>query len=118
MIVKQKNPILEPFGAVLIVPALPALPHFFDISVGQAQFSVTSYLIGYGVGQLADEVSGISPRHMDALLEAGFKSEDIQYEVCEVDPPCWLSILASSNNCSTHCEKISVGIFCEVNRLG
>ncbi len=39
-------------GAVLIVPALPAIQQFFDVSVGQAQLTVTAYLIGYGVGQL------------------------------------------------------------------
>lgn len=39
-------------GAVLFTPALPAIQSFFGVSVGQAQFTITAYLIGYAIGQL------------------------------------------------------------------
>jgi len=39
-------------GAVLFTPALPAIQQFFQISVGQAQMTMTSYLVGYALGQL------------------------------------------------------------------
>jgi DHA1 family bicyclomycin/chloramphenicol resistance-like MFS transporter len=39
-------------GAVLFTPALPAIQHFFHISVGKSQMTMTSYLIGYALGQL------------------------------------------------------------------
>lgn len=39
-------------GAVLYTPALPSIKTFFGLSVGQAQFTVTAYLIGYALGQL------------------------------------------------------------------
>ncbi len=39
-------------GAVLFTPALPSIQAFFGISVGQAQLTVTSYLVGYALGQL------------------------------------------------------------------
>jgi Bcr/CflA subfamily drug resistance transporter len=40
-------------GAVLFTPALPAIQQFFHISVGQTQLTITSYLVGYALGQLA-----------------------------------------------------------------
>ncbi len=39
-------------GAVLFTPALPAIQQFFQVSVGQAQMTMTSYLVGYALGQL------------------------------------------------------------------
>src|ERR1700733_7445245 len=39
-------------GAVLFTPALPAIQQFFHVSVGKAQLTMTSYLIGYALGQL------------------------------------------------------------------
>lgn len=39
-------------GAVLITPALPKIAEYFSISHGQAQFTVTSFLLGYAIGQL------------------------------------------------------------------
>jgi MFS family permease len=39
-------------GAVLFTPALPAIQAFFHITVGQAQLTMTSYLLGYALGQL------------------------------------------------------------------
>jgi Bcr/CflA subfamily drug resistance transporter len=39
-------------GAVLFTPALPAIQQFFHVSVGQAQMTITAYLIGYALGQL------------------------------------------------------------------
>ena len=39
-------------GAVLFTPALPAIQQFFQVSVGQSQMTMTSYLIGYALGQL------------------------------------------------------------------
>lgn len=39
-------------GAVLFTPALPAIQQFFHVSVGQSQMTMTSYLIGYALGQL------------------------------------------------------------------
>ncbi|MBS0605655.1 MAG: multidrug effflux MFS transporter [Parachlamydiales bacterium] len=39
-------------GAVLFTPALPSIQEFFDISVGKAQLTVTTYLIGYAFAQL------------------------------------------------------------------
>lgn len=39
-------------GAVLFTPALPSIASFFHVSTGQAQLTVTSYLIGYALGQL------------------------------------------------------------------
>lgn len=40
-------------GAVLFTPALPAIQQFFHISIGQTQLTITSYLVGYALGQLA-----------------------------------------------------------------
>jgi MFS family permease len=39
-------------GAVLFTPALPAIQQFFQVSVGQSQMTMTSYLVGYALGQL------------------------------------------------------------------
>lgn len=39
-------------GAVLFTPALPAIQQFFHVSVGQSQMTMTSYLVGYALGQL------------------------------------------------------------------
>ena len=39
-------------GAVLFTPALPSIREFFHLSIGEAQFTITSYLIGYALGQL------------------------------------------------------------------
>lgn len=39
-------------GAVLFTPALPSIQAFFQVSIGEAQLTVTSYLIGYALGQL------------------------------------------------------------------
>jgi MFS family permease len=39
-------------GAVLFTPALPSIASYFQISPGQAQFTITAYLLGYALGQL------------------------------------------------------------------
>ena len=39
-------------GAVLFTPALPAIQSFFSVTVGKAQLTITTYLIGYAFGQL------------------------------------------------------------------
>ncbi len=39
-------------GAVLFTPALPSITSFFNVSVGQGQMTITSYLLGYALGQL------------------------------------------------------------------
>ena len=39
-------------GAVLFTPALPSIASFFLITGSQAQLTITSYLIGYALGQL------------------------------------------------------------------
>ncbi len=39
-------------GAVLFTPALPAIQQFFQVSVGHSQLTMTSYLVGYALGQL------------------------------------------------------------------
>ena len=39
-------------GAVLFTPALPEITSFFHVSVGQAQITITAYLLGYALGQL------------------------------------------------------------------
>lgn len=39
-------------GAVLFTPALPEIQGFFGVSVAAAQLTVTTYLIGYALGQL------------------------------------------------------------------
>ena len=39
-------------GAVLFTPALPSIRSFFDLSVGETQLTITSYLLGYALGQL------------------------------------------------------------------
>lgn len=39
-------------GAVLFTPALPTIKTFFGLTVGEAQFTITAYLIGYALGQL------------------------------------------------------------------
>ena len=39
-------------GAVLITPALPRIMSFFAITQGQAQLTVTLFLVGYALGQL------------------------------------------------------------------
>lgn len=35
----------------------------------------------------SDEVSHFSKKHLDKLKAAGFKKENINFEICEVDPP-------------------------------
>ncbi len=39
-------------GAVLFTPALPEIQTFFGVSVAAAQLTITTYLIGYALGQL------------------------------------------------------------------
>lgn len=39
-------------GAVLFTPGLPSIASFFHVTAGQAQLTVTTYLIGYALGQL------------------------------------------------------------------
>ncbi len=39
-------------GAILMTPALPSIAHYFNISMGLAQLTVTSFLLGCAVGQL------------------------------------------------------------------
>jgi MFS transporter, DHA1 family, multidrug resistance protein len=39
-------------GAILMTPALPAIAHFFSISIGTTQLTVTCFLLGYALGQL------------------------------------------------------------------
>ncbi len=39
-------------GAALFTPALPAMQLYFGISVGEAQMTITSYLLGYAFGHL------------------------------------------------------------------
>ncbi len=39
-------------GAVLMTPALPSIAEYFHISNGAAQLTVTSFLLGYALGQL------------------------------------------------------------------
>ncbi|MBI5273720.1 MAG: MFS transporter [Chlamydiales bacterium] len=39
-------------GAVLFTPALPSITLFFHVTESQSQFTITSYLIGYALGQL------------------------------------------------------------------
>ncbi len=39
-------------GAILMTPALPEIAHFFNMSIGTTQLTVTSFLLGYAVGQL------------------------------------------------------------------
>lgn len=59
--ITQKKPafmillLLISFGsisAVLFTPGLPAMAHFFGINNGEAQLTITLYLIGYALGQL------------------------------------------------------------------
>src|SRR3990167_443019 len=39
-------------GAIIMTPALPTIATFFGKSVGTTQFAVTSFLLGYAIGQL------------------------------------------------------------------
>lgn len=39
-------------GAVLITPALPQIVRFFHVTEGQAQLTVTLFMLGYALGQL------------------------------------------------------------------
>lgn len=39
-------------GAILMTPALPEITKFFHTSVGTTQLTVTSFLLGYAIGQL------------------------------------------------------------------
>ncbi len=39
-------------GAILMTPALPSIAHYFNISMGLAQLTVTSFLLGCAIGQL------------------------------------------------------------------
>ncbi len=39
-------------GAVLMTPALPSIADYFHVTEGQAQLTVTLFLVGYSVGQL------------------------------------------------------------------
>lgn len=43
---------LAAVGAVLFTPALPSIQTYFQVSVGDAQFLMTIYLVGYTLGQL------------------------------------------------------------------
>jgi hypothetical protein len=39
-------------GATLFTPGLPAIAHYFQVSIASTQLTVTLFLIGYAVGQL------------------------------------------------------------------
>src|SRR5215471_11711867 len=39
-------------GAILMTPALPQIAKYFNISTGTSQLTVTSFLLGYALGQL------------------------------------------------------------------
>lgn len=39
-------------GAILMTPALPTIARYFNVSMGVAQLTVTSFLLGYALGQL------------------------------------------------------------------
>lgn len=39
-------------GAIIMSPALPDIAHFFGKTVGETQLGVTSFLLGYAMGQL------------------------------------------------------------------
>ena len=39
-------------GAILMMPALPEIADYFGKSVGATQLVVTSFLLGYAIGQL------------------------------------------------------------------
>lgn len=39
-------------GAVLFTPALPLMQKYFDITIAEAQLTITLYLVGYALGQL------------------------------------------------------------------
>ena len=39
-------------GAIIMTPALPEIANFFGKSVGSTQLAVTSFLLGYAIGQL------------------------------------------------------------------
>ncbi len=39
-------------GAVLFTPGLPAITSFFNLSTAEAQLTITTYLVGYALGQL------------------------------------------------------------------
>ena len=43
---------LAVFNAIIISPALPAIAHYFSISAGESQFSLTFFLAGYALSQL------------------------------------------------------------------
>ena len=39
-------------GAILMTPALPQIAEYFQMGVGPTQLTVTSFLLGYAIGQL------------------------------------------------------------------
>jgi DHA1 family bicyclomycin/chloramphenicol resistance-like MFS transporter len=39
-------------GAILMTPALPEIAKYFNISIGLSQLTITSFLLGYAIGQL------------------------------------------------------------------
>lgn len=39
-------------GAIVMTPALPSIAAYFNTSIGLAQLTVTSFLLGYAIGQL------------------------------------------------------------------
>ncbi len=39
-------------GAIILTPALPEIAAYFHISIGMAQLTVTTFLLGYALGQL------------------------------------------------------------------
>ena len=39
-------------GAILMTPALPQIAKYFNISIGLSQLTITSFLLGYAIGQL------------------------------------------------------------------
>jgi DHA1 family bicyclomycin/chloramphenicol resistance-like MFS transporter len=43
---------IGPLSTDMYLPSLPAIAHAFDSSTAQAQFTISSYLVGFAIGQL------------------------------------------------------------------
>ena len=73
-------------GAVLFTPAIPRLMDLFSISSGTAQLSVTSYLVGYCLGQLI--YSPLAKRYgRRPALYVGISISLLGYLLCALSAP-------------------------------
>lgn len=79
-------------GAVLFTPALPAIGKFFNTSASLTQLTITTYLIGYALGQLlyGPLANGYGRKY---ALKIGISLEIIGAALCAIAAPLHLFTL-------------------------